>query len=112
MSTEKALEKPTETQQATQAVTPLVDVFENADEILIFADVPGVAKDALVVNLDKQRLTFTGKSARGFEYKRTFVVPAGIDADKINATLDLGVLRVALPKSAALKPRQIAVKAS
>src|SRR5258706_12452332 len=108
MSTEKAMEK----RQETQSVTPAVDVFENADEILIVADVPGVSKEGLAINLDKQRLTLAGKSARGFAYERTFIVPTGIDADKINAKLDLGVLRVSLPKSAAMKPRQIAVKAS
>ena len=46
-----------------------------------------------------------------FDYRRAFIVPAGIDADRVTADLKQGVLWLHLPKSSALKPRQIAVKA-
>ena len=49
---------------------------------------------------------------RPLDYRRTFAVPQGIDADKITADMTAGVLRVHLPKAAALKPRQIQVRAS
>ncbi len=51
----------------------------------------------------------TGEDA--FDYRRVFVVAHGVEPDKIAASLQNGVLRVTLPKPAALKPRQIEVKA-
>lgn len=96
---------------------PPVDIFESKDEILILADVPGVGAEGLSVNLDKEQLTIDarrphdGAGEDAFDYKRTFAVPRGIDADKISANLQHGVLRLVLPKPASLKPRQIEVKA-
>jgi HSP20 family molecular chaperone IbpA len=102
-------------QRAT--VIPAVDIFENKDELLIFADLPGVSKDSLAISFDKRQLTLEGRlrefgpDEEPFDYRRTFVVPQGIDAEKISASLQNGVLRLSLPKPAALKPRQIAVSA-
>jgi len=102
---------------------PFVDIYENADELLVVADMPGVAKDKMTINFDKGQLTIEGRRApatgsgllaaeyRPVDFHRTFLVPQGIDTDRIAAELQHGVLRVHLPKSAQLKPRQIAVKA-
>jgi len=105
------------------AVAPAVDVFENKDELLILADVPGVGKEDFTIHLEKGKLTIEARrnepaqgnllasEYRPFDYRRTFLVPQGIDADKIVAELNQGVLRLHLPKAAALKPRQIQIKA-
>jgi len=99
------------------AVAPAVDIFENKDELLILADLPGVAKEDLSIHFDKGQLTLEGRlrefgpDEEPFDYRRSFVVPQGIDAEKISANLQSGVLRVVLPKPAAIKPRQIAVNA-
>jgi len=99
------------------AVAPAVDIFENKDELLILADLPGVAKEDLSIHLDNGQLTLEGRlrefgpEEEPFDYRRSFVVPQGIDAEKIAANLQSGVLRVVLPKPAAIKPRQIAVNA-
>ncbi len=116
---EKTMNKR-ETEKTAERATyaPPVDIFENKDEILILADMPGVASEGLAVNLDKDHLTIeahrAGASAsdEAIDYRRTFVVPPGIDSDKIAASLQGGVLRLVLPKPAARKPRQIEVKAS
>jgi HSP20 family molecular chaperone IbpA len=105
------------------AVAPACDVYENNDEVLVVADVPGVTAEALNVNLDKGELTiaarrdistkdetFLGVEYRDCEFRRRFAVPSGIDAGKISAELEDGVLWLHLPKSEALKPRQIAVR--
>ena len=103
-------------QRAT--VAPAVDVFENKEELLIVADLPGVAKEDLAIQFDKGHLVLEGRlrefgpEEEPFDYRRTFVIPQGIDAERISANLQNGVLRVALPKPAALKPRQITVTAS
>lgn len=112
----RARDEALEKRQQRPAYAPPVDVFENKDEILIFADLPGVPKENLAIRLEKSELVIEGRRPedRGddaFDYRRMFVVPAGIDADKISATLQNGVLRLTLPKPAALKPRQIAVTA-
>jgi HSP20 family protein len=120
MSNETTLRKRNESapekMPQRRTVAPPVDVFENKDELLILADLPGVAQDDVVVNLDKNQLTIEGRCPSAadedaFDYRRSFVVPQGIDADKIAANLTSGVLRLHLPKAAALKPRQIQVKA-
>lgn len=109
--------------QQRPAVAPGVDVYENKDELLILADVPGVGREDLTVNLEKNRLTIEARRSeavrghaiaaeyRPLDFRRTFLVPQGIDAEKIVAELALGVLKVHLPKAAALRPRQIAIKA-
>jgi HSP20 family protein len=106
------------------AVAPLVDIYENDDEILLHADMPGVKKDDIAVNIDNGKLSLSGLrkiEAAGaaqweefgdVEYKRIFSVPQAIDINKINAELKDGVLRLHLPKSEAAKPRQIEIKAA
>ncbi len=110
-------------QYARRAVSPPVDVFENADEFLVVADVPGVPGDAIDIRVENGTLTIEGKRAvetggpalaREYDevdYARSFQLPAGIDAANIAAEAKNGTLVVRLPKVAAVKPRKIAVKA-
>ena len=105
-------------------VAPPVDIYENRDEILVLADVPGAKSDGVTVRLDKNELYLHARredtvggtpllnGARLADYSRTFIVPRGIDAEKITAELNAGVLRIHLPKSDAVKPRKIEVRAS
>jgi len=96
---------------------PPCDVFENDNEWLITADLPGVAKDMLSVHLDKNELTIEGRRGEGkwnqgfAGFQRTFTVPAGVDGEKVAAVLEGGVVSIHLPKSEAIKPRQITVTA-
>lgn len=104
-------------------VGPLVDIFENDDEILLHADMPGIEKDNISVNVDNGTLTLsavrkletkgvtTWEEFGDVEYKRSFSVPQTIDISKVDAELKDGVLRLHLPKSEAAKPRQIEIKA-
>lgn len=105
-------------------VAPPVDIYENRDEILVLADVPGARNDGVTIRLDKNELYLHARredvdsgdpvlrGTRAADYSRTFIVPRGIDAEKITAQLNGGVLRIRLPKSDALKPRKIEVRAS
>ena len=104
-------------------LTPLVDIFENDTEILLHADMPGVPKEEININIDNGRLeisgtrqlTFTGSAAwqefSNAEYRRVFSVPQTIDIAKVNAELRDGVLHLHLPKSEKAKPRVIEIKA-
>jgi HSP20 family molecular chaperone IbpA len=106
--------------QERPAVAPLVDIYENADEILLVADVPGVVTQNVTINVEKDQLMLTARrtasepaSENGeYDFHRTFLVPRGIDGDKISARLNLGVLEVHLPKSPGVKPRRIEVRAA
>jgi len=104
-------------------VAPPVDIYENRDEILVLADVPGARTDGVTIRLDKNELYLHARreddpsgrpdtGARLADYSRTFIVPRGIDGDRITAEMTAGVLRIRLPKSESIKPRKIEVRAS
>jgi HSP20 family protein len=106
-----------------RAATPPVDVFENADEVLVVADVPGVPNDQIDVRVENGTLTLQARRAEETaapalareydvaDYVRTFRIPAGVDAANISAEAKNGTVLVRLPKIAAIKPRKIAVRA-
>jgi HSP20 family protein len=103
--------------------SPPVDVYENPDELLLVADMPGVTPDDVAIHLDQDELTIEshrkaaldgkviGSEVVLLDYRRSFTVPHGLDADKIRAEFSNGVLSLHLPKSPAIKPRQIQVRA-
>jgi HSP20 family molecular chaperone IbpA len=106
---------PTPSAAPRRTTVPRVDIYENQDEVLLFADVPGATGDGVNVELDKGELSIRarrGGDATGPDYERVFRVSPDIDASKIEAELANGVLRVRLPKADALRPRKIQVKAS
>ncbi len=101
---------------------PAVDIYENDNEILLHADMPGVPKDEISVNIDNGRLSLSGirkletsgaaswEEFGNVEFVRNFSVPQTIDVDKVKAELKNGVLALHLPKSEAAKPRQVEIK--
>lgn len=99
-------------------VVPAVDVYENKDEILVLADLPGVSKDALAVRLEDSELLIQGSQAdppdestwRAVDFSRTFRVPNTVDPASVSAELKNGVLSVKLRKREEAKPKQIEVK--
>ena len=102
--------------EATMA--PAVDVYEGANETWIVADLPGVKKDDVAIEIEGGELRFHAKatpflaSDADFRWTRAFRIPPGIDGDKVTADLRDGVLTLKLPKPAELKPRKIEVRAS
>ncbi len=104
-------------------VTPAVDVFENGEELLVVADVPGVPADGIEIQVENDTLTLSAKRpakaeegpalAREYEeadFRTAFRIPAGIDAAAISAETKNGTLVVRLPKAAAAKSRKIVVR--
>ena len=87
-------------------VRPRVDVLESDAEILLLADVPGVAREALDVRFDDGELTLAGG-----DYRRAFAMPDGVDPEKIEAEYANGVLAVHVPKASAKRARRIDVRA-
>ncbi len=107
-----------------QVVVPEVDIYESDDEILLHADMPGVLKEDISVNIDNGKLSLSGvrkletsgaKNREEFgdvEFRRNFSVPQTIDTEKVNAVLKDGVLHLHLTKSEAAKPKQIEIRAA
>jgi HSP20 family protein len=126
----KVKEKQEVTTPAEQTVpglvfTPEVDIFETDKAITLLADIPGVKPEKLNIDLRDNILTITGDVGRlesaddeflalEFEtgrYYRQFTLSEVIDQTKIDAKLNLGVLRLSLPKVAKAAPRKIAITA-
>jgi HSP20 family molecular chaperone IbpA len=114
---EGMLERP----QELATMAPVVDIFENDDEILLYADMPGVTKENITINVDNGKLEISGirnlqtkgvvswQEFGDVEFKRVFSVPQSIDVSRVNAELKEGVLKLQLPKSEAAKPRKIEI---
>jgi HSP20 family protein len=115
---------PAEQTRPALVFTPLVDIFETDKEITLLADMPGVKATDLKVDLRDDVLTLIGDATapegpeegevvreyRTGRYYRQFTISDVIDQSKIEAVLTDGVLRLALPKAEAAKPRQVPVK--
>jgi HSP20 family molecular chaperone IbpA len=104
-------------QAAPREVAPPVDIFENEQELLLVADLPGVEPDGLNISLDPPELHIEARQSAppngpGVVFGRSFRVDDRIDPNGISAELVQGVLRVHLKKSEALRPRRIAVRTS
>lgn len=114
---------PAEAMNERPTIAPAVDVYENADEFLLIADVPGVTKDRVSIHLDDGKLTLLARrngderdhvstEYKTFDWKRTFTLPEGLDHGKSAAELRDGVLFIRVPKSARMKPRRIEVRSA
>ena len=104
---------------------PRVDIHEMDEEVIVFADVPGVDESSLDITLEKNVLTIRGRveapslenvrlahaEYRVGDYVRSFTLSDTIDRDNIEATVKNGVLRLSLPKAEAAKARKIEVRA-
>jgi HSP20 family protein len=105
------------------AFSPQVDIFENEQELLLLADMPGVKPQDIDLHYEKGELTIFGKVTPrnnvGYlfheyavgDYRRTFTVREEIDPTKITAEYKQGVLTVKLPKREEVKPMKISIKA-
>jgi HSP20 family molecular chaperone IbpA len=104
---------------------PNVDIREQADELMIVADMPGAKSDAIDLKFEDGTLTIHAEvpprqdQDRRFltreygvgDFHRTFQISEAVDASKISAEYADGVLTLHLPKSEAVKPRKIDVLA-
>lgn len=96
-------------------VTPRVDVYNGADDVLVLCELPGVVKEDLTLRVEEAELILeaarkpTEPGAEAERYARRFTLPEGIDRARIAAELEDGVVRVTLPKAETAKPRTIPI---
>jgi HSP20 family molecular chaperone IbpA len=98
-------------------LTPSVDVFENADEYLLLADMPGATADSVAVQVEGGQSTLEAQRSmqqgeNSVRYRRQFQLPSTIDPDGISAELRDGVLHVHLKKSEKAKRRVISIRST
>lgn len=97
-------------------LTPNVDIFENEQELLVVADVPGLDPNDIGVHVELPEFRIVakvqGSPDRPVVYTRTFRVDERIDPERVKAEYKEGVLRVHLAKSAAFRPRRVEVQSS
>jgi HSP20 family protein len=101
-------------------VAPEVNIFTTQEGYVLEAEMPGVNKNGLEVTLEGTELTLVGRrsvetpkgdalyrESREFDYRRVFELDPAIDAARISAKMEQGVLTLLLPKAEKLKPRKI-----
>ena len=106
------------------ALTPPVDVIEDASGITLYADLPGVSRDKLSLQVEADTLTIEGESAlavpEGLQsshtevglarFRRVFTLSKELDTDKVSAELANGVLKLSIPKAQHAQARRIEVR--
>ena len=108
---------PTGSRCNSAAGCATADVTEDAENLYVKVELPGVKKEDITVELDDTVLTVTAKRAvktpegdQNVEFKRSLDVPEGVDATKIQAAYENGLLTLTLPKPEVVKPRRIDVR--
>jgi HSP20 family protein len=103
---------------------PAVDLYEKDDHFMITAELPGVDKNDIKIDLKDRLLTLSGERTYDNEVKeenyyrrersygkfqRAFTLPADVDSDKIKAEFKDGVLRIEVPKPEEQKAKQVTI---
>ena len=108
--------------QSEQFIAPSASVVEAADGYTLEVEMSGVNKERLEISVENNELTIVGRrslpavegtlihrESRPENYRRTFELDPSIDANKISAKIDQGVVTLTLPKAEHVKPRKITV---
>ena len=95
------------------ALAPPVDIFENEEELLVVADLPGVARDGVELRVDRGTLSLeAADDVRQRVYRRAFTLPDAVDPARVRAVMKNGVLTVHLHKREEMKPRRVEVRSA
>ncbi len=114
----------TEDGSLTWGWNPVVDIYDNEDNIVIKAELPGVSKKDIEIDIKDRVLTLKGERSADNEVKednyyrrestygrfeRSFTLPVNVDPDRIKADYHDGVLKIEVTKPEDQKPKQITV---
>ena len=124
MSENNAVAKPSESRRDEAALLPPTDVIEDAGGITLYADLAGVPKDKLSLQVEADTLTIEGEVAldlpEGMEsshaevslprYRRVFTLSRELDPGKVSAEFNQGVLKLRIPKAEHAQPRRIEIQ--
>ena len=124
MSENNAVAKNSEPRRDEAALLPPTDVIEDAGGITLYADLAGVPKEKLSLQVEADTLTIEGEVAldlpEGMEsshaevslprYRRVFTLSRELDPSKVNAEFNQGVLKLRIPKAEHAQPRRIEIQ--
>lgn len=122
--TDKTTSNTNKSAQNETVLIPPVDVIEDISGITLYADLPGVSKDKLHLQVETDTLTIEGDMAlsmpEGMEstyvevnsprYRRVFTLSKELDTEKVSAEFDKGVLKLRIPKAAHAQPRKVEIR--
>jgi HSP20 family protein len=118
---------PDRTGEGTFSWSPLVDITETKDDIIVNAEVPGMKKDDIKIVIQDNVLTLKGERQKEKEekekkyhrversygtFERSFSLPVSIQVDQVKADYKEGVLTIHLPKAEEAKPKEVSINIS
>ncbi|MBB3191998.1 Hsp20/alpha crystallin family protein [Halomonas cerina] len=120
----EAPREPAEREPRLETLLPPVDIFEEDNALHVIADMPGVSREGLHIEVDNNVLSLEGEvqlempegmralyaEVRAQRFARRFTLSQEIDADAIEARIDNGVLHLVLPKKEVHRRRRIEVQ--
>ncbi len=107
--------------EEAEVVSPAVDIYEEGDDLVIKAEIPGINKEDIEVKITNDYLTISGEKKREEKvekkdyyryersygsFSRTFRLPLDVQTDKAKAKFDKGVLEVRIPKTEEAKKKE------
>jgi HSP20 family protein len=108
--------------QTEQFIAPMASLMEDGDGYTLQVEMPGVNKEGLEISVENNELTIIGRrslptvegtvlhrESRRDNFRRAFELDPSINANKIDAKMEQGILTVHLPKAEQVKPRKITV---
>lgn len=108
-----------------EGISPVVDMYDKKDEIVVKAEIPGVEKENINISVSENTLTIKGEMKKEEEVKeedyyysereygsfaRMLSLPAKVQSDKIKASFKNGILEIHLPKAEEAKPKEVKVE--
>ena len=110
-------------EQLFTAWSPALDLYQNSENVVAVVELPGMRTEDIEISLHDGTLTISGERKRESTgggkaqrteryvgtFRRSIALPTRVDADKVTATYQDGILKVTLPKAEEAKPKQIQV---
>jgi HSP20 family protein len=124
---EGSLGELSRTSQLLGVWNPAVDLYEDKDNVIVKAELPGLKREDIEISLHDGELSISGERKGGEKvenaearrterfvgrFQRTITLPASVKTDKVSAQYTDGVLTVTLPKAEEAKPRKIQISAN
>jgi HSP20 family protein len=123
----EAIFRPQEENDFYGVWSPLVDIYETENDLVLKAEMPGIKPENVDIRIENNTLTLKGERKFEGEVKkenyhrmersygtfiRSFTLPRTVEQEKVSAEYKEGVLIIALPKKEETKPKQISIKLS